>query len=147
MYIGFNEEIQITVNKNENYQVASVELSINGNKVTEKDSSGNFIYKKTVNGDTIKLILSLDKKTNTILLEVENPVKKGNFNFNLVKYKKGTTEKLSGAGFKVNILNTETNKSVADSKGNLIDGTKEYFVNSDGTLTFNGININKAGVT
>ena len=147
MYIGFNEEIQITVNKNENYQVASVELSINGNKVTEKDSSGNFIYKKTVNGDTIKLILSLDKKTNTILLEVENPVKKGNFNFNLVKYKKGTTEKLSGAGFKVNILNTETNKSVADSKGNLIDGTKEYFVNSDGTLTFNEININKAGVT
>ena len=147
MYIGFDEEIQITVNKNEDYQVASVELSINGNKVTEKDSSGNFIYKKTVNGDTIKLILSLDKKTNTILLEVENPVKKGNFNFNLVKYKKGTTEKLSGAGFKVNILNTETNKSVADSKGNLIDGTKEYFVNNDGTLTFNEININKAGVT
>ena len=61
MYIGFDEEIQITVNKNEDYQVASVELSINGNKVTEKDSSGNFIYKKTVNGDTIKLILSLDK--------------------------------------------------------------------------------------
>ena len=77
MYIGFDEEIQITVNKNEDYQVASVELSINGNKVTEKDSSGNFIYKKTVNGDTIKLILSLDKKTNTILLEVENTKKNG----------------------------------------------------------------------
>ena len=59
----------------------------------------------------------------------------GTFRLMVVKYKNGTTEKLTGAGFKVSIVNKATSEPVVYKKLNVpLDGSREWFVNSDGSL-------------
>ena len=145
MFVGFTEPIKITLNKNSSYNIESIGLTV-GTEEAKKDSNGNLIFEKTIDNQTVEARLSLDKNTNTVILEVENPEKHGSFNFNLVKYIKGTTTPLNGAGFKIKIVNTDTNTCVQDSNGNDIDGTKEIFV-ENGQISIDNINIAKAGIT
>ena len=84
MFLGFTEQIKITVNKNDNYNVESVGLTVGGKEATEEN--GKLVFSKTIHNQTVRVTLSLDKSTKTIILEVENPVKYGSFDFNLVKY-------------------------------------------------------------
>lgn len=147
MYLGFDEEIKVTINKNSDYKLESVDLSINDKKITTTDLNGNITYSKYIDGQTIKVILKVDKSNNTITLEVENPVKEGMFNFDLVKYIKGTSTKLPDAGFKIKIINKENGNAVSDLDGNIIDGTKEYVTDNEGKISIEGINIEKDGIT
>ena len=144
MFVGFTEPIKITINKNNNYNVERIGLTVGDNEATEQN--GKLVFNKTIDNQKIEARLSLNKDTNTITLEVENPEKHGSFNFNLVKYIKGTTTPLNGAGFKIKIVNTDTNTCVQDSNGNDIDGTKEIFV-ENGQISIDNINIAKAGIT
>lgn len=144
MFLGFTEQIKITVNKNSDYNVESVGLTVGGKEATEKN--GKLVFSKSIHNQAVKATLSLDKSTNTITLEVENPEKYGSFDFNLVKYIKGTETPLDGAGFKISILNKGTNEFVKDGEGNAIDGTKEIFV-EEGKILIENINIAKAGIT
>ena len=115
MFVGFTEPIKITLNKNSSYNIESIGLTV-GTEEAKKDSNGNLIFEKTIDNQTVEARLSLDKNTNTVILEVENPEKHGSFNLNLVKYIKGTTTPLNGAGFKIKIESDK--KAVEDINGN-----------------------------
>ena len=144
MFVGFTEPIKITINKNNNYNVESIGLAVGDKEATEQN--GKLVFNKSIHNQKVKAMLSFDKSTNTLILEVENPEKYGSFDFNLVKYIKGTTTPLDGAGFKIKIVNKETNEFVRDGEGNAIDGTKEIFV-ENGKILIENINIAKAGIT
>ena len=144
MFVGFTEPIKITINKNNNYNVESIGLAVGDKEATEQN--GKLVFNKLIHNQKVKAMLSFDKSTNTVILEVENPEKYGSFDFNLVKYIKGTTTPLDGAGFKIKIVNKETNEFVRDGEGNAIDGTKEIFV-ENGKILIENINIAKAGIT
>ena len=144
MFVGFTEPIKITINKNNNYNVESIGLAVGDKEATEQN--GELVFNKSIHNQKVKAMLSFDKSTNTVILEVENPEKYGSFDFNLVKYIKGTTTPLDGAGFKIKIVNKETNEFVRDGEGNAIDGTKEIFV-ENGKILIENINIAKAGIT
>ena len=144
MFVGFTEPIKITINKNNNYNVESIGLAVGDKEATEQN--GKLVFNKSIHNQKVKAMLSFDKSTNTLILEVENPEKYGSFDFNLVKYIKGTTTPLDGAGFKIKIVNKETNEFVRDGEGNAIDGTKEIFV-ENGKILIENINIPKAGIT
>ena len=77
---------------------------------------------------------------------IKNP-EKGKFDLNLVKYIKGTQKTLTGAKFKIKIVNKDTKSCVQDSNGNSINGEKPYEVNNEGKITISGINIDKENVT
>ena len=144
MFVGFTEPIKITINKNNNYNVESIGLAVGDKEATEQN--GKLVFNKSIHNQKVKAMLSFDESTNTLILEVENPEKYGSFDFNLVKYIKGTTTPLDGAGFKIKIVNKETNEFVRDGEGNAIDGTKEIFV-ENGKILIENINIAKAGIT
>ena len=144
MFVGFTEPIKIIINKNNNYNVESIGLAVGDKEATEQN--GKLVFNKSIHNQKVKAMLSFDKSTNTLILEVENPEKYGSFDFNLVKYIKGTTTPLDGAGFKIKIVNKETNEFVRDGEGNAIDGTKEIFV-ENGKILIENINIAKAGIT
>ena len=144
MFVGFTEPIKITINKNNNYNVESIGLAVGDKEATEQN--GKLVFNKSIHNQKVKAMLSFDKSTNTLILEVENPEKYGSFDFNLVKYIKGTTTPLDGAGFKIKIVNKETNEFVRDGEGNAIDGTKEIFV-ENGKILIENINIAKVGIT
>ena len=146
MFVGFTEPIKITINKNSSYNIESIGLTVGGKEAT-KDGNENLVFDKTIDNQTIEARLSLDKHTNTIILEVENPEKHGSFNLNLVKYIKGTQKTLTGAKFKIKIVNKDTKSCVQDSNGNSINGEKPYEVNNEGKITISGINIDKENVT
>ena len=69
----------------------------------------------------------------------EEEVPDGTFNFNVVKYIKGTTTPLTGASFKVTIKDNENNPIMYN--GQALDGTTSYRV-SDTTGTLGQLNFN-----
>ena len=89
--------------------------------------------------------------SNLVSVEYYNTPKEGSFNFELIKYKEGSTVPLGGAKFKVKIYEIVDGKEVIikDKDGNAIDGTREYITGDDGRLTtpITGLKIGGAGKT
>ena len=152
-YIGIKNDIKLIVSK-------TSETSSDGSKITNKVSEisleiegakevVNNGKKSTatveINGEKVKVEAELSG--GTITVTVYNPQRKGAFSLNLIKYKKGSEERLSGAGFTVKIQNKDTGEILKDSTGAQLNGNKQYFVDSNGNLKISGINIAKAGIT
>ena len=152
-YIGIKNNIKLIVSKTSELgsdgskitnKVSGISLEIEGAKeiVNEgKKSTATF----EVNGEQVKVEAELSG--GTITVTVYNPQRKGSFSLNLIKYKKGSEERLSGAGFTVKIQNKDTGEILKDSTGAQLNGNKQYFVDSNGNLKISGINIAKAGIT
>ena len=152
-YIGIKNNIKLMVSKTSEtssdgskitYKVSGISLEVKGAK--EVVNNGN---KSTatfeINGEQVKVEAELSG--GTITVTVYNPQRKGSFSLNLIKYKKGSEERLSGAGFTVKIQNKDTGEILKDSTGAQLNGNKQYFVDSNGNLKISGINIAKAGIT
>ena len=152
-YIGIKNNIKLMVSKTSEtssdgskitYKVSGISLEVKGAK--EVVNNGN---KSTatfeINGEQVKVEAELSG--GTITVTVYNPQRKGAFSLNLIKYKKGSEERLSGAGFTVKIQNKDTGEILKDSTGAQLNGNKQYFVDSNGNLKISGINIAKAGIT
>ena len=153
-YIGINKNIELTINKasttsdNDGTIINSatgIELAIQGANVI-KESETKSTATMAVDGQELTVEAELDTTTSTITLTVENPVKKGTFDLNLIKYEKGTEKKLSGAGFTVKIQNKNTGEVLKDGSGVKLDGSKEYFVDKNGNLNLTGMNIQGKGI-
>ncbi|HJJ10731.1 MAG TPA: SpaH/EbpB family LPXTG-anchored major pilin [Clostridiaceae bacterium] len=152
-YIGIKNNIKLMVSKTSEtssdgskitYKVSGISLEVKGAK--EVVNNGN---KSTatfeINGEQVKVEAELSG--GTITVTVYNPQRKGSFSLNLIKYKKGSEKRLSGAGFTVKIQNKDTGEILKDSTGTQLNGNKQYFVDSNGNLKISGINIAKAGIT
>ncbi|MBP3501902.1 MAG: SpaH/EbpB family LPXTG-anchored major pilin [Clostridia bacterium] len=85
--------------------------------------------------------------SNLINVKAYNTPKLGSFNFKLIKYKKGTEEKLNGAKFTIKIKNKQNNQTVLiyGNDGKTLDGTEEY-VTKNGEISFDNLKIEKEGI-
>ena len=152
-YIGIGKDIKLTVNKKSETssdgskitnKVSGISLEIEGAKEVVNDGKKSTATVE-INGEKVKVEAELSG--GTITVTVYNPQRKGAFSLNLIKYKKGSEERLSGAGFTVKIQNKDTGEILKDSTGAQLNGNKQYFVDSNGNLKISGINIAKAGIT
>ena len=92
----------------------------------------------TTNGNTHQPILYLDRSK--VETSAENKIEKlsGSFKLNVVKYIKGTTKKLGGAGFKV-VVNNGTK--------DIYKSTKDEYTKDDGILEIKNLPIEKENIT
>ena len=146
-YYSISNEIKLIVSKTSSLDgseikntVSGISLEVDGAKEIVNSGSKSTATIE-INGEKVKVEAELSG--GTITVTVHNPQRKGSFNLNLIKYKKGSKEKLSGAVFKVTIQNKTTNEFL--KAGNDTLNNKEYTVNE--SLEISGINIEKAGVT
>ena len=155
-YVGLDKEIKLIIHKQSNAKenedetiitnsIESIEMIIEGESVTEIEAGRKYVAKIIKDNQELEIVAEL--QGNTITLTIENPHKNGTFSLDLNKYIKGTNleKTLSGAGFKVSIK--ADGEALVDGDGNKLDGTHEYFVNSQGHLTISGLNISKAGIS
>ena len=152
-YIGIKNNIKLIVSKTSETsadgskitnKVSGISLEIEGAKEVVNDGKKSTATVE-INGEKVKVEAELSG--GTITVTVYNPQRKGAFSLNLIKYKKGSEERLSGAGFNVKIQNKDTGEILKDSTGAQLNGNKQYFVDSNGNLKISGINIAKAGIT
>ena len=152
-YIGIKNDIKLIVSKTSETssdgskitnKVSEISLEIEGAKEVVNDGKKSTATVE-INGEKVKVEAELSG--GTITVTVYNPQRKGAFSLNLIKYKKGSEERLSGAGFTVKIQNKDTGEILKDSTGAQLNGNKQYFVDSNGNLKISGINIAKAGIT
>ena len=152
-YIGIKNNIKLIVSKTSETsadgskitnKVSGISLEIEGAKEVVNDGKKSTATVE-INGEKVKVEAELSG--GTITVTVYNPQRKGAFSLNLIKYKKGSEERLSGAGFTVKIQNKDTGEILKDSTGAQLNGNKQYFVDSNGNLKISGINIAKAGIT
>ena len=146
-YYSISNEIKLIVSKTSSLDgseikntVSGISLEVDGAKEIVNSGSKSTATIE-INGEEVKVEAELSG--GTITVTVYNPQRKGSFNLNLIKYKKGSEEKLSGAVFKVTIQNKTTNEFL--KAGNDTLNNKEYTVNE--SLEISGINIEKAGIT
>ena len=152
-YIGIKNDIKLIVSKTSETssdgskitnKVSEISLEIEGAKEVVNDGKKSTATVE-INGEKVKVEAELSG--GTITVTVYNPQRKGAFSLNLIKYKKGSEERLSGAGFTVKIQNKDTGEILKDSTGAQLNGNKQYFVDPNGNLKISGINIAKAGIT
>lgn len=152
-YIGIKNDIKLIVSKTSETssdgskitnKVSGISLEIEGAKEVVNDGKKSTATVE-INGEKVKVEAELSG--GTITVTVYNPQRKGAFSLNLIKYKKGSEERLSGAGFTVKIQNKDTGEILKDSTGAQLNGNKQYFVDSNGNLKISGINIANAGIT
>lgn len=152
-YIGIKNDIKLIVSKTSETssdgskitnKVSEISLEIEGAKEVVNDGKKSTATVE-INGEKVKVEAELSG--GTITVTVYNPQCKGAFSLNLIKYKKGSEERLSGAGFNVKIQNKDTGEILKDSTGAQLNGNKQYFVDSNGNLKISGINIANAGIT
>lgn len=152
-YIGIKNNIKLIVSKTSETsadgskitnKVSGISLEIEGAKEVVNDGKKSTATVE-INGEKVKVEAELSG--GTITVTVYNPQRKGAFSLNLIKYKKGSEERLSGAGFTVKIQNKDTGEILKDSTGAQLNGNKQYFVDPNGNLKISGINIAKAGIT
>ena len=152
-YIGIKNDIKLIVSKTSETssdgskitnKVSGISLEIEGAKEVVNDGKKSTATVE-INGEKVKVEAELSG--GTITVTVYNPQCKGAFSLNLIKYKKGSEERLSGAGFNVKIQNKDTGEILKDSTGAQLNGNKQYFVDSNGNLKISGINIANAGIT
>ncbi|MBP3708437.1 MAG: isopeptide-forming domain-containing fimbrial protein [Clostridia bacterium] len=157
--LGFTGEITLKINKDIMWSddresvtniVKSIEMEVEGaNAVKVNDLK--YTAKVTKDGQELELVAEFNQKDNILELTIENPHKKGEFDLDIIKVIKGTNpaKALSGAGFKISIKDDDGN-FVTDKDGNAIDGSKEYFVGTEGEnkgkLSIEDINIKEAGI-
>ena len=139
------DPLKIKVNKTYDetkkaYTVESVTFE-DGSNTKQVNLQGGKTATATVNNEGGLITLTIPNK------EIE-----GSFDLKVIKKDSKTSEKISGAGFKVKILDEEGN--LLENASELgIDGTKELFVNNDeaselyGTLNISGLKIAEKGKT
>ena len=157
-YLGFDKEITLKISKQSVKSddgrswinsVTGIEMVIEGENITTVTSGKKYTATVTKDGQELEIIAELVESNGgqTVRLTVENPHKAGTFHLNIIKKIKGTNpvQYLPGAGFKVSIK--ENGEALVDGNGNSLDGTHEYFVNGNGKLVIEDINITKPGAT
>ena len=145
---GEGKKLEIKVHKKEivssnSYEIDYVEVSGSDAKISTIGGSvllddnfnattdeSNYLVKIEINSGA-----NHQPPTITIIWRDEEVVPDGSFKLRIIKQDSNTNQKLSGAEFKVTMVNTTTQETVTDFKGNVLDGTKAFPVDN-GILQF-----------